>query len=147
MPPLIREFLPSDLDAAYRLDQLCFEPGIAYTKSEIRAFVARPGTVALVAESGGEMAGFGIAHRSGSEGHVVTLDVSAADRCRGTGRLLLTETLERLRLQGAREVRLEVDVRNAGAIRFYEKMGFRRTRVLKSYYGAGRDGLEMTREL
>jgi ribosomal-protein-alanine N-acetyltransferase len=144
---LIRDFLDSDLDPAHKLDQSCFEPGIAYSKREIRAFLARPGTVALVAEEGSRMAGFAIAHHSGSSGHLVTLDVAQADRRRGLGERLLDETVRRLRLAGARDVSLEVDVRNRGAIRFYEKMGFRRMGVREDYYGEGRDGLEMAKEL
>jgi ribosomal-protein-alanine N-acetyltransferase len=147
MPSVIRDFAPADLDAAHRLDQSCFEPGIAYSKREIRAFLARPGTVALVAEDGSRMAGFSIANRSGSSGHLVTLDVAMADRRRGLGERLLNETLRRLRVAGAREVGLEVDVGNRGAIRFYEKMGFGRTAVLEDYYGNGRDGWEMVKEL
>ena len=48
---------------------------------------------------------------------------------------------------GAREVRLEVDLRNAAAIRFYQRMGFREKRRLPDYYGRGLDGLRMVREL
>jgi ribosomal protein S18 acetylase RimI-like enzyme len=48
---------------------------------------------------------------------------------------------------GARDVRLEVDVRNAHAVRFYERMGFRKTRNLPDYYGWGLDGSRMTRKL
>jgi ribosomal protein S18 acetylase RimI-like enzyme len=48
---------------------------------------------------------------------------------------------------GARDVRLEVDTRNANALRFYERMGFKATRKLKDYYGWGLDGIRMTRKL
>jgi ribosomal protein S18 acetylase RimI-like enzyme len=44
-------------------------------------------------------------------------------------------------------VRLEVDVRNAPARRFYEGMGFEETRRLPDYYGTGLDGLRMVKEL
>lgn len=47
----------------------------------------------------------------------------------------------------ARDVRLEVDVRNTNALRFYERMGFKTTRKLPDYYGAGLEGLRMTRKL
>jgi ribosomal-protein-alanine N-acetyltransferase len=139
----VRDFCPEDLEAAYELDQACFEPGIAYSRSEIRGFLSRAGAVALAAENGGALAGFAIGHRRGARGHIVTIDIAPGRRRHGTGRLLLTELLRRLEEAGARQIRLEVDARNAAAIRFYEHMGFRATRRLADYYGEGIDGLEM----
>ena len=141
----LREFLPGDLEAAYGLDQICFEPGIAYSRSELRGFLARAGSVALVAEDGGTLAGFAIGHRRGAKGHIVTIDIAPGFRRRGAGRILLAELLRRLEEEGARAIRLEVDARNTGAIRFYEQMGFRATRILKDYYDEGIDGREMVR--
>jgi ribosomal-protein-alanine N-acetyltransferase len=141
----LREFLPDDLEAAFALDQICFEPGIAYSRSEIRGFLSLAGSVALIGEDGGALAGFAIGHRRGAKGHIVTIDVAPGWRRRGAGKVLLTELLRRLAEAGAREIRLEVDARNAGAIRFYEQMGFRATRELKDYYDEGIDGLEMVR--
>jgi len=141
----LRDLRPDDLEAAWKLDQLCFEPGIAFSRAEIRDFLARPGRVALAAESEGSLIGFAIAQRRGSRGHIITIDVADGTRRRGTGKRLLVELLDRLVAAGARQVRLEVDVRNAGAIQFYEGLGFERTRVLRGYYGKGLDGLEMIR--
>jgi len=141
----LREFLPGDLEAAYGLDQICFEPGIAYSRSELRGFLARAGSVALIAEDGGTLAGFAIGHRRGAKGHVVTIDIAPGYRRRGAGRILLAELLRRLEEGGARAIRLEVDARNTGAIRFYERMGFHATRTLVGYYDVGIDGLEMVR--
>lgn len=148
--PLItlRELEPkADLEAAFALDQVCFEPGIAFSRAEIRSFLARPGRVALAAETAGEFVGFAIAERRGARGHIVTIDVADAVRRRGVGKRLLSALVERLEADGARQVRLEVDVRNASAIRFYERMGFTATRTLRSYYGRGLHGREMVREL
>ena len=146
MPSIrLREFLPEDLESAYALDQICFEPGIAYSRSELRGFLSRVGSVALIAEEGDALAGFAIGHRRGAKGHIVTIDIAPGWRRRGTGKLLLTELLRRLGEGGAGQIRLEVDARNAGAIRFYEQMGFRAIRKLKGYYDEGIDGLEMVR--
>lgn len=142
----LREFLPGDLEAAFELDQVCFEPGIAYSRGELRGFLDRAGSVALIAEGDGALAGFAIGHRRGAKGHIVTIDIVPGFRRRGTGKVLLTELLRRLTEAGARQIRLEVDARNGGAIRFYERMGFRVTRTLKDYYGEGIDGLEMVRD-
>ena len=128
----VRDLAAGDLEAAWALDQDCFEPGIAYSRAEIRSFVSRPGAIALAAESGGRLLGFAIAERRGSRGYIVTIDVAEAARRRGLGRRLFGEILRRLADDGARRIRLEVDVRNAGAIRFYEELGFEKTRVLRA---------------
>ena len=144
---LLRDFCPDDLEAAFALDQACFEPHIAYTRGQIRAFLQRPGAVALVAEEEGSLAGFAIGHAAGARGHVVTIDVARTHRRRRIGERLLEDLLGRLATLGARQVRLEVDLRNEAAIRFYRRMGFREKRPLPDYYGRGLDGLRMIREV
>ncbi|HEX4440351.1 MAG TPA: GNAT family N-acetyltransferase [Thermoanaerobaculia bacterium] len=146
---IIRDFLSADLERAYQLDQSCFEPGISFTRGQIRDFVRRPGAISLVAEPAGDapMAALAIGQVSGHRSHVITIDVAAAQRRGGLGRRLFEELLSRFSAAGAKTVRLEVDVRNAAARRFYERMGFEETRRLPDYYGPGRDGLRMLREL
>jgi ribosomal protein S18 acetylase RimI-like enzyme len=142
----LREVRPGDLEALHLLDQACFEPDIAYTQGHLRYFLSRQNSCGIVAEIDGALAGFAIGHRSGSRGHVVTIDVAAAHRRGGVGRALLRELVRRLEDSGARRIRLEVDLRNAAAIRFYEGLGFRESRCLRGYYGPDLDGLEMVRE-
>ncbi|MEP6994570.1 MAG: GNAT family N-acetyltransferase [Acidobacteriota bacterium] len=143
----LRDFRSGDLDDAYRLDQACFEPEIAYSRGQIREFLSRPNAIGVVAEIGSGLAGFAIGNRSGTRGHIVTIDVPAGRRRQGVGRALLDELVRRLEQSGARQIRLEVDLRNAAAIAFYESLGFREGRRLRGYYGAGRDGLEMVRSI
>ncbi|HEY1252735.1 MAG TPA: GNAT family N-acetyltransferase [Thermoanaerobaculia bacterium] len=145
-PVTLRATRARDLDALHALDQACFEPDIAYTRGQLRDLLSRDHAIGLVAEIDGVLAGFAIGHRTGGRGHVVTLDVAGGRRRQGVGRILLRELLERLESAGARTVRLEVDLRNPGAIRFYERLGFRETRRLRGYYGHRLDGLEMVRE-
>ena len=145
--PRLRDLRPDDLDAAHALDRACFEPGIAYDRAELRWLMGRPGAFGLAIEDRGRLVAFAIAERRGRTGHIVTIDIAASARRRGLGRRLFAETSRRLRDAGADEIRLEVDVRNTGAIRFYESLGFEQTRTLKSYYGRGLDGYEMVRSL
>ena len=146
----IRDWIPTDLEPAYQLDQSCFEQGISFTRGQIRDFVRRPGAIGLVAERGNdrrEMVAFAIGQTSGSRAHVITIDVAGSARRSGLGRKLLVELLARFAAAGARTVRLEVDLRNAAARRFYESMGFEQTRTLRDYYGYGLDGMRMVKEL
>ena len=76
----LRDFRSGDLEDAYRLDQACFEPEIAYTRGQIREFLSRPNATGVVAEIGDGLAGFAIGNRSGTRGHIVTIDVPADQR-------------------------------------------------------------------
>jgi len=142
--PLLRGAAPRDWRRLWRLDQICFERGIAYSQPEIRRFLAFPGAEGVVAEEAGEIAGFALGYPMPPQlGRVVTLDVHPAFRRRGLGRLLMETLIERLAARGAERVTLEVDVRNSGALAFYRAFGFRETGRLPDYYGPGLDAFEM----
>jgi ribosomal-protein-alanine N-acetyltransferase len=144
----VREVIPADLEALYLLDQVCFEPGIAYSRGELRRFLAIATARGVVAEDDGALAGFAIGYLSGRRtAHVVTLDVRPGHRRTGLGRTLLEELLARLIGAGATRGRLEVSTENAGAIAFYEKLGFQTTHRLPDYYGPGRHAYEMEKPL
>jgi hypothetical protein len=146
---IIRDFLPSDLEAAYQLDQSCFEQGISFTRGQIRDFVRRPGRSRWWPSARGIRGDGRVRHRAGL-GLARPRD---HDRRRARARAARARP-KRLRraagaLRGGRRetVRLEVDLRNAPARRFYERMGFEETRKLPDYYGYGRDGMRMVEEL
>lgn len=148
LPPTLREARPDDLELLWRLDQLCFEPGIAYSRGELRRFLALPRAACVVAESGPALCGFALAYPQPVDlAHVVTLDVHPTVRRRGLGRRLIESALERSVAAGAKRAVLEVDVRNSGAIAFYRVLGFRESGRLPSYYGPGLDAFEMVKEL
>jgi ribosomal-protein-alanine N-acetyltransferase len=144
----LRSIKPGDFEALYRLDQICFEEGIAYSREELSRFLSVPSAEGVVAEEAGGVAGFAIGYLArGRVAHVVTLDVHPQQRRRGLGRALLEDLLERFSRAGAREARLEVSTENDGAIAFYEKLGFLRGRVIRHYYGTGRHACEMKKRL
>jgi ribosomal-protein-alanine N-acetyltransferase len=144
----LRDFQPADFEALYRLDQTCFEPEIAYSRSELRRFLSLSTARSLVAEVDGRIAGFAVGYVTARRlGHVVTLDIAPEHRRLGSGRALLTELLARFAAELVSEVRLEVDVNNEPAIAFYERFGFRRRRGLPDYYGPSRPAWEMSLKL
>ncbi|HZI65456.1 MAG TPA: GNAT family N-acetyltransferase [Thermoanaerobaculia bacterium] len=147
-PPTLREGRPGDLDRLWRLDQLCFEPGIAYSQRDLQRFLAMPRAVCVVAEDGDTLCGFALAYsRPSALAHVVTLDVDPTFRRRGLGRRLIESVLERSAAAGAKRAVLEVDVRNSGAIAFYRKLAFREAGRLAAYYGPGQDAFQMVKAL
>lgn len=99
-------------------------------------------TVVAEDESTGEIAGFCIAHieraRKGLVAYIVTLDVAAEHRRHGLARKMMRE-IERQALDAKCDaMELHVSVENDGAIAFYEREGYERSHLVKSFYGLGR---------
>jgi [ribosomal protein S18]-alanine N-acetyltransferase len=142
----------SDYDALFQLDQQCFEPGIAYSRADLTAFLSLPHSISLLAESAsGALIGFIIAEirRKGGMrvGHIVTIDVAEAGRRKGLGRALLFAAEKRFKEMGIGRVRLEVAVNNLGAQAFYKQEGYERIGRIEGYYLGRIDAFVMEKNL
>ncbi len=145
---VIRDFKPEDFDTLWRMDQECFQPGIAYSRQELRAYIRARGAFTLVAVDAdrGKFQGFIVAH-GGPTGHVVTIDVLAAARRGGVGSMLLGAAEKRLQAEGSRAVGLETAVDNIAALSFYKRHGYSVIRTWPRYYANGVDALVLRKEL
>jgi ribosomal protein S18 acetylase RimI-like enzyme len=143
----LRAYGPNDFDTLIEIDQACYEPGIAYSKRDMRAYLQFPGAECILAESAGEIAGFCISARQRTRGYIVTIDVLGKYRKSGIGSALLREVERRLATNGVREVGLETATDNESAIAFWNKHGYRTLGVEKGYYPGGRDAFAMTKTL
>ena len=142
----------SDYDALYQLDQQCFEPGIAYSRADLTAFISLPNSISLLAESAsGALIGFIIAEvrRKGEMrvGHIVTIDVAEVARRKGLGRALLFAAEKLLKETGIDRVRLEVAVNNLGAQSFDQQEGYERIGRIEGYYLGRIDAFVMEKKL
>jgi ribosomal-protein-alanine N-acetyltransferase len=94
--------------------------------------------IAMVAEVGGEVAGFVIVRLVGGFGsadaELESIIVSADWRRRGLGLLLLLESARRAKEQRASRLDLEVRASNAAAVGLYRRAGFRETGIRRGYY-------------
>jgi ribosomal-protein-alanine N-acetyltransferase len=82
------------------------------------------------------------------QGHVVSIAVLPEYRRRGIATALMLRAMDSMKNKyGAAEVYLEVRVSNEPAIRLYEKLGFKKVKVLRGYYLDGEDAYLMAREL
>src|SRR5262245_50965900 len=88
----IRQYEPHDFTTIFKLDQSCFPPGIAYSKTMLKYYLAQPGAECLIAADGAKIAGFLISEENPPLGHIVTLDVAESHRRQGVGSLLLSES-------------------------------------------------------
>jgi ribosomal-protein-alanine N-acetyltransferase len=144
----VREYRPRDFEAAWRLDQSCYPPGIAYSRYALGEFLTLPGARAWVAEDEGQLVAFIIARQvARRHGHIITLDVREDRRRQGMGTALLKTAEEWLRGEGVTRVRLETAVANRAAVAFWEKAGYVAVGVLPSYYLGRMDALRMEKEL
>lgn len=71
----------------------------------------------------------GLCDRSGL-GAVQNLGIAPGHRGRGLGTVLLFHSLAGFRLAGIRKAFLEVTAQNLGAVRLYEKLGFRKVKTV-----------------
>ncbi len=97
----------------------------------------------LVARQGRRIAGYSIARVNWRGAELESIAVHPRYRGRGIARSLLDATVARLRSQSQGVLRLMVSTANASALRFYRDYGFVRTRLVKRYYGTGRDAWRM----
>src|SRR5580698_1603940 len=138
---VLRNYRPSDLEAIFRLDEVCFSAEFRFDREAMLAFAEARNAIAVVAEAGGgEVVGFVIVHLEGAatnqRGYVVTLDVAENYRRIGLAGRLMPEVEARAAAAGARWMELHVFTGNEGAIRFYERLGYVRVGVQRRFYGA-----------
>ncbi len=79
--------------------------------------------------------------------HIMILAVELAFRRKGIGTKLLERTIEIANLLPISLIRLEVRLTNTGAIKFYEKHGFKITGTIEQYYDDMSDAYLMTRKI
>jgi len=140
----IREYRPPDFPSLCALDRLCFPEGIAYTPEEIALGLAQRGAFAWVAEIEERVVAFVLAYQKKPLiGHIVTLDVHPDFRRQSIGCHLMDRAEQRLRDRGAERIILEAGVQNDTALRFYEKRGYLRQRLLPRYYADRSDAYLM----
>lgn len=143
----LRSYLTSDFETLYRIDQICFPKGISYGRFEMKVYLRARGSYCLLAEAGGNVAGFILAELAPDEGHIITLDVLEDYRRQGIGSLLLNAAEKEMISRGGKRMVLETATANKAAIALWEKHGYRQMGIMESYYGPGQDAFRMGKEL
>lgn len=144
----LRPFCASDLDTLYEADQVCFPPGVSYSREELEDLIRDQDSITWVAESGADLVGFLVAHRETPHAaHIITIDVLEAWRRRGVGRALMDAAEAWAGIQDLPLVYLETAVDNTVAQRFYESRGYERYRRAENYYRNGGAAWVMVKRL
>ncbi len=143
----LRDYTPADFNALYAMDRICYPRGIAYSKRELRWFLAQHGALCVVAESDAKIAAFLIADREDALAHISTIDVAPEHRRRGVGTLMIAEIERQLATLGVLEIKLETAANNEAGTAFWTRHGYRTVGVLPGYYPGPLDALTMTKLL
>jgi ribosomal-protein-alanine N-acetyltransferase len=121
--------------------------GWRYTPARMAALIADPETITLVACDATHIQGFAVMGFGDTQAHLSLLCVMPAQQQRGIGRALVGWLLESARVAGIHTVTLEVRADNAGAARFYGRLGFAATQHLSGYYSGRVDAQRMRLKL
>jgi ribosomal-protein-alanine N-acetyltransferase len=146
-PTQLRSYVPSDFETLYRIDRVCFPEGIAYGRFEMKVYLRAQGCYCLLAESGGNVAGFILTELAPDEGHIITLDVLENYRRQGIGSLLLGAGEKEAASRGVKRMVLETATTNKAAIALWKNHGFRETETIENYYGRGKNAFKMQKRL
>ncbi|MCX5057240.1 GNAT family N-acetyltransferase [Streptomyces sp. NBC_00461] len=146
MPDLhIRTAREDDLPEICLLDREAF-PAEPYPEFVLRQYFDLCCGHLIVVDDGTALRGYLIAAAPSDCGPtwLISLGVARDLRGRGLGRRLMTRMLDRLRSEGASEVRLAVDPDNEPAVHLYKSLGFTPLGgPRRDYFGAGKDRLLM----
>ena len=105
-----------------------------WSEQQLRELPSLAGVSGYVSERGNTLAGFVVGRRVLDEAEILNLAVRRSRRRQGEGRKLLARLLEDFRKNNVSRVFLEVRESNAGAISFYQALGFRHAGRRKDYY-------------
>ncbi|MEO1233527.1 MAG: GNAT family N-acetyltransferase [Myxococcota bacterium] len=114
----------------------------------IARLMSRPDTELAVARiPGGTLAGFGALELGSDDGELILFGVDPRFRRRGVGTAVLEFLAAEATHAGLESLWLHVRVRNAAAVNFYERLGFRIRDHLDGHYGGHEDAFRMQRRL
>jgi [ribosomal protein S18]-alanine N-acetyltransferase len=143
-PPDIRRLTYADLPQVIAIERRAFP-----TPWSLAMFVlelSKPSGVCLAAVDGGTVAGYCICSRYDTVWHIMNVAVDPAQRRGGIATALLNELFGRVGEPDAARFTLEVRTSNAGAMRLYERHGFRAAGIRRRYYqDNGEDAVIMWR--
>jgi ribosomal protein S18 acetylase RimI-like enzyme len=119
------------------------------SRRSLRHFLASPRATLIVAESAGKLAGCALVlyRRRSKLARLYSIAIATEFRQRGLARLLLAAAEERAMQRDRRAMRIEVREDNAGAIRLYQKSGYRLFGRHRGYYDDRCDALRFEKTL
>jgi ribosomal-protein-alanine N-acetyltransferase len=140
---VIRRVEALDASGVYAVEKACFND--PYPFAVLSDLINKHQDRFFVASYHEEIVGYAVASANAMEGHVVSVAVDPRHRRRRIGTALLSAVSTKLVEEGIEQIRLEVRKGNAGAIAFYDQMGYTIFSEIRNYYADGEDALVLAR--
>jgi ribosomal-protein-alanine N-acetyltransferase len=138
----VRIFEPSELDRVLAIERSSFGED-AWDQRLFRSFFRKCRDLFLVATVRGRVTGYTITCTGSRTAELASIAVDPRDRRRGVGQAMLNHTLAELRSRRVKTWRLMASTENESGMRFYDRYGFCREKIVKGYYGPGRNAWRM----
>lgn len=132
MEIVVRKLTAEDVAPVSRIEEDSFS--MPWGPEDFAELVDAPGSLYLVAEVDGQVAGCCGLTDVCSDGDIGNVVVAEKFRNLGVGQAMLRELLRQGTEMGIRDFTLEVRVSNAAAIHVYEKLGFASEGIRPGFY-------------
>jgi ribosomal protein S18 acetylase RimI-like enzyme len=144
----LRDAVPRDLGELGELEREAFQTDRLSPRS-MRRLMASASAIFRVMASDGAVAGYYVTllRRGGHTARLYSLLVAPQHRGGDAARMLIADAERRAARRGAVSLHLEVREDNARAIRFYERLGYRRIGYRPQYYADNAAALRYEKQL
>ena len=127
-----RTLLPEDAEGVARVE--CESFPTPWSREDFWREASNDFACYIVALDDAEIIGFGGCWISFEEAQVTNIALTASQRGRGLGKVLMEKLMRAATERGAERMTLEVRPSNTPALRLYEGLGFAAISVRKKYY-------------
>jgi ribosomal-protein-alanine N-acetyltransferase len=149
---VVRKAEPKDIPSIMRINLDTLPEN--YPEFFFRQILDRYPEAFYVAETEGKVIGYIMCRMEGGisnfglkwvrRGHIVSVAIQQEYRRQKLASKLIKQSMKALEtIYAAKEVILEVRITNHAAIKLYDKLGFKRIRILRTYYRNGEDAQMM----
>ena len=128
----IRWLIRRDMAEVLEIERESFE--FAWTEEDFLCCLRQRNCIGMVAEHNHQIVGFMVYELHKARLHILNFAVAPSASRQQVGTQMVEKLIDKLSQQRRKEIVLEVRERNLGAQLFFQKLGFRAVRVLRSYY-------------
>lgn len=148
LTPAFRDAVKSDVKNLVELEKACFNL-YGLGPANFIYLITRGHCDFIVVEIDRQLAGYAVAlyKKNSLDARIYSIAVHSKFRRNNLGFRLLEEISRRAARRGCTNLRLEVDSSNFAALRFYEKQGFEKYRIVPDYYGLNKHAFQYKKPL